>query len=204
MSDLLSPLQGHSEPRIVGAGQGEAGVVLTERRIVSLVQVAAWPDTLAQVEDTLASLTHCAPPQRSSGSSAREGTVLMAIGPGRFLIESTDPALAAKIAEVMPASLGAVTDLSHARSVIRVAGPKAAWVLAKGLAIDLDPLRFPPLEVAQSAIHEVGVLVRRVSADSFGDSFDLYVFRGFALSSWDWLTEAAAETGYRVDPPAKV
>jgi sarcosine oxidase gamma subunit len=58
------------------------------------------------------------------------------------------------------------------------------------------------MKVAQSAAHEVGVILRRLGADKLGgDSFDLYVYRGFALSFWEWLTEAAAETGYRVDPP---
>jgi len=80
-------------------------------------------------------------------------------------------------------------------------------VLAKGLALDLHPQAFPPLRVAQSAVHGVGVIVRRLSPDKHGadklggDSFDLYVYRGFALSFWEWLTAAAAETGYRVDPP---
>jgi sarcosine oxidase subunit gamma len=68
------------------------------------------------------------------------------------------------------------------------------------MAIDFYPEAFPPMKVAQSAIHEVGVIVRRLSADSF----DLYVYRGFALSFWEWLTEAAAETGYRVDPPGSI
>ena len=197
MSDRLSPLQGHNEPRVYAPGQGEAGVVIGEREVTSLVQVAAWPDTLEQVEDAIASLSHCAPPQRPSGSSARDETAILAIGPGRFLLESGDPALPAKLAELIGAELGAVTDLSHARSVVRISGPKASWVLSKGLALDLDPAVFPPLDVAQSAIHEVGVLIRRLSAESF----DLYVYRGFALSFWEWLTEAGAETGYRIDPP---
>lgn len=196
MSDLLSPLQGHSEPQVVSP-QGQPGVVLTERRIASLVQVAAWPDTLSHVAQAIATVTHCAMPERPSGSTAREATAIMAIGPGRYLIESDDPNLAQKLTAAIGADLGAVTDLSHARSAIRISGPKATWVLSKGLAIDLHPEAFPSQDVAQSAIHEVGVLVRRLSEDSF----DLYVFRGFALSFWEWLTEAAAETGYRVDPP---
>ena len=78
---------------------------------------------------------------------------------------------------------------------LRIEGPKAAWILSKGMAIDFHAAAFPPMKVAQSAIHEVGVILRRLTPESF----DLYVYRGFALSFWEWLTEAAAETGYRVD-----
>ena len=194
MSDVLSPLKGRSEARLPA---GDAGVTLTERKLVSLVQVAAWPETAEQVEGILASLLGCAPPQGPSGSSGDAGGAILALSPGRWLVESGDPRLAQQLAGQIPSALGAVTDLSHARVAIRVAGPKAAWVLAKGLALDLHPAAFPPMAVAQSAIHEVGVIVRRLSPESF----DLYVYRGFALSFWDWLTEAAAECGYRVDPP---
>jgi len=195
MSDAISPLKGHADPRTVG--RGEPRVELAERTLVSLVQVAAWPGTAEQVEGIVASLTGCAPPQGPSGSSGDAEGAILAIAPGRWLVESRDPRLAQRLAGQIGPDLGAVTDLSHARIAIRVSGPKAAWVLAKGLAFDLHSDAFPPLKVAQSAIHEVGVIVRRLSADSF----DLYVYRGFALSFWDWLTEAAAETGYRVVPP---
>lgn len=196
MSDAVSPLHGHSDARVV-ATQGEPGVVLTERRIVSLVQVAAWPDTVAQVEDTMAAVAHCPVPQRPSGSSLRDTVSILVIGPGRYLVESADPETAQRLSAAIGPGLGAVTDLSQARSVVRISGPNTTWVLSKGLALDLHSDAFPPLEVAQAAIHEVGVTLRRISEDSF----DLYVFRGFALSFWQWLTEAAAETGYRIDPP---
>ncbi len=194
MSDVLSPLKGHSEARVPA---GEASVALTERKLVSLVQVAAWTETAEQVEGILASLLGCAPPQRPSGSSGDAEGAILAIAPGRWLVESRDSRLAVQLAEQVPAALGAVTDLSHARVALRITGPRAAWVLAKGLALDLHPAAFPPMKVAQSAAHEIGVILRRLSAESF----DLYVYRGFALSFWEWLTEAAAETGYRVDPP---
>jgi sarcosine oxidase subunit gamma len=200
MSDAISPLKGHAEPRSVG--RGEPGVELIERKLVSLVQVAAWPGTAELVEGIVASLTGCAPPQGPSGSSGDAEGAILAIAPGRWLVESRDPRLAQRLAGQIGPDLGAVTDLSHARVAIRVSGPKASWVLAKGLALDLHPNAFPSLKVAQSAIHEVGVVVRRLSPDNpGGDSFDLYVYRGFALSFWDWLTEAAAETGYRIAPP---
>ncbi len=194
MSDVLSPLKGHSEARVPA---GEASVALTEHKLVSLVQVAAWTETAEQVEGILASLLGCAPPQGPSGSSGDAEGAILAIAPGRWLVESRDSRLAVQLAEQVPAALGAVTDLSHARVALRITGPRAAWVLAKGLALDLHPAAFPPMKVAQSAAHEIGVILRRLSAESF----DLYVYRGFALSFWEWLTEAAAETGYRVDPP---
>jgi len=197
MLDAVSPLRGHNEARIVQHGADGPGVTLTERRLVSLVQVAAWPDTAEQVADRLASLLGCAPPQAHDGSSGEASGALLSLAPGRWLVESGDPRFAARLGGQIGPHLGAVTDLSHARIVIRITGPEAARVLAKGLALDLHPGAFPPMKVAQSAIHEVGVILRRLSAESF----DLYVYRGFALSFWEWLTEAAGETGYRVDPP---
>lgn len=200
MLEAVSPLRGHSAARVVQRGADEPAVVLTERRLVSLVQVAAWPDTAEPVTDTVASLLRCAPPQGPAGSSGDAEGAILSIAPGRLLVESRDPRLAQRLGEQIGAHLGAVTDLSHARVAVRVSGLRAAWVLAKGLAFDLDPDAFPPMKVAQATIHGVGVIVRRLSPDSF----DLYVYRGFALSFWEWLTEAAAETGYRVEPPGSV
>ena len=207
MLDAISPLNGHNAARVHRPGGDEPGVTLTERELVSLVQVAAWPDSVEQVEGIIASLTRCAPPQGANSSSGTAEGAILALAPRRYLVESRDPRLAAQLAEQIPAALGAVTDLSHARVAIRVAGPDVVWVLSKGLALDLHPAVLPPMTVAQSAIHEVGVILRRLSADKpggdkhGGDSFDLYVYRGFALSFWDWLTEAASETGYIVEPP---
>src|SRR3546814_5173967 len=53
--EAISPLRGHNEARVVQRGADEPGVILTERRLVSLVQVAAWPDSAEQVTDTVAS-----------------------------------------------------------------------------------------------------------------------------------------------------
>lgn len=200
MLETVSPLRGHNAPRVMQHGGDEPPVVFAERPLVSLVQVAAWPETAEAVTDTVASLLRSAPPQGPACSSGDAEGAILAIAPGRLLVESRDPRLAERLAEQIGPALGAVTDLSHARVAIRIAGPKASWVLAKGVAIDLHPATFPPMKVAQAAIHEIGVIVRRLGPESF----DLYVYRGFALSFWDWLTEAAAETGFRVAPPGSI
>ncbi len=205
VSPIVSPLRGHNESRIHRHASDEPGVAFGERRLVSLVQVAAWPDTAAQVADILAARLGCTvAPGRDGSLDGPRGAVL-AIAPGRWLLESPDPHLADQLADRIGPALGAVTDLSHARIAIRVSGPRTAWVLNKGLALDLHPAAFPPMKVAQSAVHEIGVTLRRLSPDMLGaDGFDLYVPRGFALSFWHWLCEAAADCGYRVEPPGSV
>jgi len=196
MSDLLSPLAGHAEPGVFGDCREQPGIVLQERLPTCLVQVGAWPETEDAVTSVIASVAGCAVSQRPAGSSHDERTAVLHLGAGRYLVESRDGGLAAALAEQIDVERGCLVDLGHGRVVLRVAGHEASRLLAKGLAIDLDPAAFAPLQVAQSAIHEIGVIVRRLDAETF----DLYVYRGFALSLWQWLTDAAAEFGYRVEP----
>ena len=199
MSDRLSPLAGHVRPGRYGVQNGAtngngAEIDLSERPITCLVQVVAWPDTAERLEATVSSITGVAVAKGPGASAGNEQTVIMNIGPGRMLIDSSDPRLAATLAEQIPAELGAVTDLGHSRTAFRVAGPQAARLLAKGLIIDTDLASWPAFHTLQSAIHGISLIVRRVSETEF----ELYAYRGFALSFWEWLQGAAAETGYRV------
>lgn len=199
MSDRLSPhrspLAGHVRPGRHGVQTGNgADIDLQERPIACLVQVVTWPDSVDRLDATVSSLTGVAVAKAPGASAANEQTVIMNIGPGRMLIDSSDARLAATLAEQIPAELGAVTDLGHSRTAFRVAGPQAARMLSKGLIIDTDLASWPPFHSLQSAIHGVGLIARRVSETEF----ELYVYRGFALSFWEWLQGAAAESGYRV------
>ena len=49
-------------------------------------------------------------------------------------------------------------------------------MLAKGVAIDLDPGAFPNDRVAQSMIHHIDIVLHRVGPDAF----ELWVLRSFA------------------------
>ena len=87
-----------------------------------------------------------------------------------------------------------VTDQSHGRVIIRIAGPKARAVLAKGTPVDLHPDEFPLAKSAMTQMAHVGVHLTRVGEDAY----DLSVFRGFSESFWEWLSEQAEEFGYQV------
>ena len=184
----------------VVAGQNEAQVqplVLRERRFATFAEVSAWPDTRRDIEGLIGSLLGVAVPDGTGFIATREETSLITAAPGRYFVASARPGLAGELAEQIGAHQGAVVDLSHSRCGIRIAGAGAAFVLAKGLAIDLHPDQFAVGRAAEAPIHHIGVLVMRPAADTF----DCFVSRGFAISFFEWLSDAALEMGYRIDAP---
>ncbi len=167
----------------------KAVVRLSEIRPGSILQVAAWPDTLAAVESAMADLLGVrAPPL---GMALADPNITVAcVAPGRFLIAGMAPDLAARFEAALPSEDGAVTDLSHGRVILRLDGD-AATLLASAVTLDLHPSVFPPGRFAQTAIHHIDVAVHRLTATRF----DLWVLRGFAESLLDWLLDAGAELG---------
>ena len=198
MSEMVHALAGHTQPGIFGT-LGEAGpaVTLAEVRPAAVLQVGAWPQTRADVESTLTSFLGLSVPEAFGMSSGDEATTVMTLGPGRYMIVSADAGIREGLKEQLDAEKAAITDLGHARTVLRISGLAATKVLRKGLTLDLDPGTFPERAVAQTAVHHIGTLVHRREAEVF----DLFVFRGFALSFWEWLTDASLEYGYRVADP---
>ncbi len=86
----------------------------------------------------------------------------------------------------------ALTDLVHARTVLRLAGPASRSVLPKLCRIDLHPQALPPGRIAQTALGQVPALIHALD-DQPG--FDLYLPRSLARSAAISLIEAATEFG---------
>jgi len=197
MAERQSPLAGHWKPGFLGPASGADawGVTLKERHPASLVQVAGWPSSAGALTDRMREATGVAPPLPGNSASNDDLTLLWT-APGRWLIVSEIlPDLAETLTAAIDVDIGTVGDLSHARCVLRLSGPMAPSVLAKGLPIDLHLRAFPVDGVVQGSIHHMAVLVHRAAADAF----DLYVFRGFAVSLLEWLTDAAIEYGCEID-----
>jgi sarcosine oxidase subunit gamma len=197
MAERRSPLAGHLKPGFLrpATGADEWGVALKQRRPAALVQVAGWPSSAGALTDRVREATGVAPPPPGKCVSNDDLTLLWT-APGRWLLVSeTRSDLAETLTAAIGVDTGTVSDLGHARCVLRLSGPMAPSVLAKGLPIDLHLRAFPVDGVVQGSIHHIGVLVHRAAADAF----DLYVFRGFAVSLLAWLTDAAAEYGCAVD-----
>jgi sarcosine oxidase subunit gamma len=90
--------------------------------------------------------------------------------------------------------LASCSDQSHGRVILRIAGPRARALLAKGTPIDLHPSAFGPGRSAVTQMAHVGVHLIQTGEDAF----ELSVFRGFSENFWEWLTEQAEEFGYQV------
>jgi sarcosine oxidase subunit gamma len=162
-----------------GSHGAAPGVSLAERLPPAMIEGRTWGD-----ESALAGI---ALPRANRASVTGEVTVLW-LGPRRFLFVGPD--LAARLA----GSAAALVDQSHARAVIRMAGPRGRDVLAKGTGIDLAS--FAKNDVALTLLGHVAVALH--AADD--EAIDLFVPRSYALTLWEWLLESAAEYNYRVEP----
>ncbi|MCV2874557.1 hypothetical protein OEZ71_19835 [Defluviimonas sp. WL0050] len=187
MADGISAVKSHLAPGRTGPS-GAAGVRIAEIRPLTLVQFAAWPDTLAE---TGAEAAKAAGAKAAPGPGrAVTGThgVLLRVEPLKWwLVGDTGEA------PLPDAGSGAVLDLSQSRTRLNVSGKLAARLLNHVLPIDLSDNAFPENSVASTAFHHVGVTLWRD-----GEGFTVFLPRSFAASLCEILTESAAQYGLEI------
>jgi sarcosine oxidase subunit gamma len=192
MADPRDPFGGHLEAGRGGGRRGDTPIRIALIAGTASAQVQAWPGKRAELATALAPVGLRLPEGQSFAEC--DGRLCGHIAPGRYLVLS-DGAVA-DVAAAVPGAVGAVADLSHARSGVRVSGAAVEALMAKA-AIDFSAAAFPPGRLAQTSIHHMGCLVLR-RAD---DTFDLFVLTSFAASFADWLTDAAREFGWSAVAP---
>jgi methylglutamate dehydrogenase subunit D len=191
-----SPLHRILRPGRHGADRPEGpGVVLALRHPVSIVTIIARKDKATDLSGAME--THfglACPPAGHSTSNG--GLALHWCGFEQWYAVSggfADGALYEDLREHL-AGLASVSDQSHGRVILHIEGPRARDVLAKGTALDLHPRALGPGRSAVTQMAHVGVHIAQVGPDAF----ELSLFRGFAVSFWEWLTEMSGEYGYEV------
>lgn len=177
-------------------GSGDARRLrIGEVRGWSLVQVASFATTLAEVEQVVRPLLGADLPARVGEAAAAGDRRLFRTGATQFWIlgpEGDD--LPRRLQAAVTPAVGAVTPLSHSRTRIFVEGSTARDVLAKGIPLDFHPDVFRIGHFALTGLHHTPLLVHRSDATRY----ELYAMRTFAQSVWDWLTDAALPFGYDV------
>ena len=185
MAERTSALAGHYA--VGGFGQpGEPGVIFREVPGLVLHQISAWPGTLSRVGAQAAVAAGLAVAPGPGAASVGADGILLRVEPLKWWIHGVE-------APELSADTGTTLDLSHARAHVRVSGPQAAICLNRHLPMDLRDDFFPVGTVASSALHHVGITLWRSN-----DGFDLFLPRGFALSTWEILIETAAQFGAEV------
>lgn len=143
-----------------------------------------------------------APLPLAANTTARsEGGTSFWLGPASWLIvgHTSSPAIAFNAArDVLNFAGGALFDMSSSRVVFRIAGERAATVLAKSCPLDFHPRAFPDGGCAQSVLGHIGALLyRRGNTDWL-----LMAPRSYARDTWRLLCISSMEYGYEVTAPA--
>jgi|SRR5580658_10325879 heterotetrameric sarcosine oxidase gamma subunit len=176
-----SPLAGVAQPGRYGSHREMPGVRLSVVHPASIVTVVARAG--------------CAEPLAAALAQIKNSSIHWA-GFDQYYVVATDRSDGAFYRELSERlnSIATISDQSHGRIIIRVAGPRVRETLAKGTPVDLHPDEFPIGKSAVTQMSHVGVHLTRTAEDTF----ELSVFRGFAESFWEWLTQQAGEFGYWV------
>lgn len=199
MSDRLSALAPVYRPGLHGTtSPGHAAVTLQERRGLSMLLLACYPEDRDALGRVVRDFFNLQLTELNRAQIAGD-TSLLWQGPNRWLLvapdqrqgdltEALDPLRSAHPA------IG-VTDLSHARSIIRMSGPSVRSLLAKECTLDLEPPALPKGSCVMTGFSHYAVTLHMVEEEVI----DLYITRSFAQALWEELIDLGAEYGLRVE-----
>jgi len=199
MPDRTSALAPAYRPGLHGVKEAtRATITLQERRGLSMLLVACFPEdreALATILRESFGLSLGEPGE----SHQADGMSLLWQGPNRWLLVAPEARHSDLTAALEPLCTAhpavAVTDLSHARSVIRLSGDSGRKLLAKECGLDLELSAFPAGACALTRFSHYAVTLHAVEEETL----DLYITRSFALALWEELLDLGAEYGLQVE-----
>lgn len=183
---------------------GARGVRIVERPEVGKIDLRGDPENRAFMAAVGRVLDMVLPTDALSSATRGDLTALWQ-GPDQWLLTCPLGTVAARLGALREALAGehhALTDLSDGRVVLRLQGPSARDVLAKGCPLDLHASVFRPGQCASSRLAKADVLIHlALDEPATGPAFDLYVARSFARYLFAWLEDAGLEYGVQIDRP---
>lgn len=180
--------------RSVVGNQGAIGLRIAVRRDWQLVQLGSYAGSDSALHAAVLAALGVALPASTSAVLVQGRHKAYRIAADQYWIISDDATVPAKLRAAIAPAMGSVTTLSSARARIAIQGDAAVALLGKLVSIDLRPQSFAVGSFAQTGLHHVGALLERLGPDSF----ELYVLRTYAASTWEWLIDAALPFGYEV------
>ena len=170
------------------------GAQLSERPFLTHIDLRVDPtddEALASAHKVLG--LHL--PLTPNTATASEELSAIWLGPDEWLLltEHHHPdSLVTDLQAALTSHFASVVDMSAGQTVIRLSGPSALDVLARGCALDLHPSVFPPGACAQTLLARAQALLIAVDA---APTFDIIVRRSFAPYTAAWLADSAHQFG---------
>jgi len=174
----------------------EPGVTFRELVDWDLVQVAAWRGRIDELRERVESTLGVAAPREPNRCAGHDGIEVLTVAPQRLWC--LGPAGDRRLAQLVGVGedTGCVTQLGHSHARVRLGGRSVRRLLAQEAAIDLDPEPFPSGAIARTSFHHAPVMVQCIDAEA--GTFDLYLTRTFAASTWEYLLDLATAYGYEI------
>jgi sarcosine oxidase subunit gamma len=179
-----------------GPFEGEPPLRLEVRHPLSMVTLIARLNQ-AQALSAAIEKAYGAPLPQPRRSTTGHGVAFQWCGDQQYyaVAENRREGALCQELKTLLSGLASVSDQSHGRVVIRITGPKARPLLAKGSPVDFHPRAFPVGAAAPTQMAHIGVHVVRIAQDRY----EVSLFRGFSESFWEWLTQQAQEFGYEIE-----
>ena len=183
------------------ADPGTAGIHLTAMPLRTCINLRA--EATPEIRTILTQNAGCGLPVQPLDAARRGTMTTLWLGPDEWLVVvgghggGDGDGFCARLETAFRGHFVTATDVSDAYAVIRLAGPAAADVLAKGCGLDIHARVFPPGKVARSLLAKAGIILHRLKPDAF----EIYVARSYADYLWRWLEDAGAEFGVAVLAP---
>jgi methylglutamate dehydrogenase subunit D len=193
-----SAIEREAAPRRHGMAEGEPGVSLREIAGLALATVIARKGEAAAAADAAKDAFGIELPT-TPRRVERDGIAFLWAGPEQWLAVAGPGRPPGRFETVLVGVFvghASIAEQSDGRTVIRVSGPRARDALAKGLPIDLHPRAFKPGDTALTLAAHIGLQIWQLDA---APTYEIAVFRGFARSFWQFLLDAAAEYGCRIE-----
>lgn len=192
-----SPLEGLLRPGVHAAAGSRAGLTIEERHDVAQFQLVARNGKTAELAQRVSRLVGVKGPLAPLVGAESQGLYIAATGPRDYwVLAENETAQAARKALGGLAKNGAsLFDHSHGRFIVRLTGPDAVAVLARGTPLDLHPSGFPETGASHTVIAHIPALVARRGNPV---CYDVSVARSYAGSFAAWLQEAARDFGYAI------
>lgn len=200
---MHSPFEGHEKGEFKSS-QCQVNVSLNAGFVSSLTLLGTWNGAGAQLTQKISAMLGLDAPAKTGDvvylANPVQPSVLMRVGPEElWLLEAKSGDQSSYWRAQLPADAATITDLSHARCVIRVKSQNANFELCQMLnklyALDFRLSHFPIGQVKHTGHHHVPVLLHRLSEQEF----DVYAMTTYAYETLHNLYDAALEYGVNVE-----